>query len=99
MRILAHLIDSLFKYPALGLILLYRYTLSYFFGRTCRHEPSCSLYTYEAIKSFGFWRGGWVGAARLSRCRPNGTNGYDPVPELLPEKAVWYKPWLYGKWK
>ena len=35
-------VDLPFKFLAIGLILLYRYTLSAFAGRTCRHMPTCS---------------------------------------------------------
>jgi putative membrane protein insertion efficiency factor len=87
--------------PALvarGLILTYRYTLSSVAGRTCRHLPTCSEYMDMAIARFGLWRGGWMGLARLTRCRPGGTHGFDPVPERLPEGGYWYLPWRYGRW-
>ncbi len=87
--------------PALlarGMIKLYRYTLSSVAGRTCRHLPTCSEYADIAIGRFGLWRGGWMAFARLSRCRPLGTHGFDPVPEILPQDARWYRPWRYGSW-
>jgi putative membrane protein insertion efficiency factor len=87
--------------PALlarAMILLYRYTLSSIAGRTCRHLPTCSEYADIAIARFGLWRGGWIAVARFWRCRPLGTHGFDPVPEMLPENARWYRPWRYGRW-
>jgi hypothetical protein len=87
--------------PALlarGLILIYRYSLSSLVGRTCRHLPTCSEYADIAIGRFGLWRGGWMAAARFWRCRPLGTSGFDPVPEILPADARWYRPWRYGFW-
>ncbi len=81
------------------MIRLYRYTLSSLVGRTCRHLPTCSEFTEEAIARHGFWAGGWMGLARFSRCRPLGTDGFDPVPEIPPGGAVWYAPWRYGRWK
>ena len=87
--------------PALlarGLIKLYRYTLSSLVGRTCRHLPTCSEYADIAIGRFGLWRGGWMALARFARCRPRGTHGFDPVPEILPGNARWYRPWRYGTW-
>ena len=87
--------------PALtarGLIRLYRYTLSSFFGRTCRHLPTCSEYADEAIARHGLWAGGWMALARFWRCRPFGTSGFDPAPADLPESACWYAPWRYGRW-
>ncbi len=65
------------------LIRAYQLSLSAFIGRHCRHEPSCSAYTDEAIQRHGLWAGGWLGAARLCRCHPWGTFGYDPVPDKI----------------
>jgi putative membrane protein insertion efficiency factor len=96
---LVRIIDFPFRWTAIGLIQLYRYTLSAFMGRNCRHLPTCSEYTMDAMRRFGFWPGGWMGAARLWRCRPGGTHGYDPVPEALPQGAHWWAPQTYGRWK
>lgn len=93
------IIDFPFKLIAVGLIQLYRYTLSSIAGRTCRHLPTCSEYTRDAIWRFGFWPGGWMGLSRIMRCGPGGTHGYDPVPKELPKGAKWYLPWRYGFWR
>ena len=47
----------------------------------CRFFPSCSEYAHEAVTIHGPWQGGWLTLRRLSRCRPFGPSGYDPVPE------------------
>lgn len=52
----------------------------------CRFFPSCSEYGLEAIEVHGAWRGGWLTARRLLRCRPFGPSGFDPVP--LPRDVV-----------
>ncbi|WP_421951770.1 membrane protein insertion efficiency factor YidD [Pelagibacterium sp.] len=91
-------IDWPFKWAAYLLIQAYRYTLSSVTGRTCRHAPTCSEFTRDAILRHGFWPGGWMGAGRIWRCRPGGTHGYDPVPAALPDRARWYVPWRYGRW-
>jgi hypothetical protein len=65
---------------ALGLLRLYRATLSPVFRGSCRHLPSCSDYAREAIERHGAARGLWLALRRLSRCHPLGTSGYDPVP-------------------
>jgi putative membrane protein insertion efficiency factor len=77
----------------------YQLTLSGLVGRQCRHLPSCSEYTDEAIQRYGLWAGGWMGAARICRCGPFGTSGLDLVPDALPPGAGWYKPWTYGRWR
>jgi uncharacterized protein len=77
----------------------YQLTLSGLVGRQCRHLPSCSDYTDEAIQRHGLWAGGWMGVARICRCGPFGTAGLDLVPEALPAPARWYKPWAYGRWR
>ena len=47
----------------------------------CRFFPSCSEYSHEAISTHGVGRGIWLTVRRLSRCRPFGPSGFDPVPE------------------
>jgi hypothetical protein len=47
----------------------------------CRFFPSCSEYSHEAISTHGVGRGLWLTVRRLSRCRPFGPSGFDPVPE------------------
>ena len=58
----------------------YQIVISPYLRGVCRHTPSCSNYTYEAISRHGVAKGAWLGVRRLSRCRPMGTIGYDPVP-------------------
>lgn len=65
---------------ALGAIRLYQMSVSPYLRGYCRHTPTCSNYTYEAINRHGVTRGTWLGLRRLSRCRPMGTRGHDPVP-------------------
>jgi putative membrane protein insertion efficiency factor len=79
-------------------IRIYQLTFSAMAGRQCRHLPTCSDYTDEAIGRHGFWAGGWMGLARICRCHPWGTAGYDPITSDLPPKARWYLPWRYGAW-
>ncbi len=65
---------------ALGAVRLYQMAISPYLPGTCRHTPTCSQFAYEAIDRYGVIRGFWLGLKRLSRCRPLGTSGYDPVP-------------------
>ncbi|KQP87299.1 MULTISPECIES: membrane protein insertion efficiency factor YidD [unclassified Methylobacterium] len=82
-----------------GAIRAYQLTLSSLIGRQCRHWPSCSTYTDEAIQRHGLWAGGWIGFARICRCGPLGTHGIDLVPESLPARATGLTPWRYGRWR
>ena len=81
-----------------ALIIFYRYTILALIGPRCRHLPSCSEYSEEAIMRFGFWAGGWMTLARIVRCNPLGTHGLDFVPDELPKGAHWWAPWRYGRW-
>jgi putative membrane protein insertion efficiency factor len=81
------------------LIAVYRHTLSPLIGPRCRHLPSCSEYADEAVARFGLWVGSWMALARILRCHPLGTHGLDFVPASLPERARWYTPWRYGRWR
>lgn len=65
---------------ALAAIKLYKILVSPLFAGACRFHPSCSTYTAEAIQLYGVVRGAWYGVCRLSRCRPFGGSGFDPVP-------------------
>jgi len=82
----------------LGLIGIYRLTLSPLIGGQCRYLPTCSCYAEDAIRAHGAWRGGWMTLARLQRCRPLGGSGWDPAPAQA-ARAPWWAPWRYGDWR
>ena len=64
----------------LGLIRLYRMTLSGWLGGQCRFYPSCSHYAEDAILTHGAVKGSALSAWRVLRCNPFGRGGIDPVP-------------------
>lgn len=63
-----------------GLIKLYQWCLSPFFGTSCRFNPSCSNYAIEAINQYGAIKGGYLAILRIGRCHPWCEGGHDPVP-------------------
>jgi putative membrane protein insertion efficiency factor len=63
----------------IGLIQIYRRFLSPMLPPTCRYEPSCSLYTVQAIEKYGAPRGLFMGILRVLRCHPFARGGFDPV--------------------
>lgn len=66
---------------AVGLIRCYRYVVSPVLGPRCRYLPTCSDYAEEAMHRHGVLKGGCLAAARVARCHPWGSSGYDPVPD------------------
>lgn len=79
------------KYIFLGIIKLYRLTLSKITPPCCRFYPTCSTYGLIAIRRFGAVKGGYLTLWRILRCHPFGKFGFDPVPEKFsfrPEKRT-----------
>ena len=68
-------------YIAILFIYVYRIVISPQLAGCCRFYPSCSEYGLIAFKRFGFIKGCYLTIKRISRCRPGGAYGYDPVPE------------------
>jgi putative membrane protein insertion efficiency factor len=64
----------------LGLIRLYRVTLSGWLGGQCRFYPTCSRYAEDAIRLHGAVRGMLMAAWRIARCGPFTRGGVDRVP-------------------
>jgi len=70
---------------ALFALRFYKAYLSMLFAGSCRFEPTCSQYSYEAMERFGVAGGAWLTLKRLARCQPLSRRfGYDPVPENWP---------------
>ena len=66
--------------PLLALIWVYRLFISPLLGAQCRHLPTCSEYTQDALRLHGPLRGGYYAVKRMARCHPWATPAFDPVP-------------------
>ena len=73
------IIVSIASFP----IHFYQNAISPFTPASCRHIPTCSEYSLQALKKHGLVKGGAIAANRIGRCHPWGTQGWDPVPEII----------------
>jgi putative membrane protein insertion efficiency factor len=62
----------------IALVAVYKVCLSPLLGRTCRFEPTCSVYFQQAVEKYGAFRGSLRGLARICRCHPWHPGGHDP---------------------
>ncbi len=74
-------------YWLMNAIRLYQRTLSPLIGQSCRFDPTCSHYAYDAIRVHGAARGSWLAIKRVGRCNPWGGLGHDPVPGVASPTA------------
>jgi uncharacterized protein len=64
----------------------YQVSISPLLPNSCRHHPTCSQYTIEALKVHGLLKGTMLSVWRILRCNPWGTSGFDPVPPKSQKK-------------
>ena len=74
------LVGAPFRLALIGVIRLYRVTLSGWLGGQCRFFPTCSHYAEEAIRARGAAAGSAFAVWRILRCNPFGAGGLDPAP-------------------
>ena len=72
----------------IGLVKAYRLLLSPSLGSACRFEPSCSVYSLQALQQHGAAGGSYLTLHRLARCHPWCDGGIDPVPATLFTRLV-----------
>jgi uncharacterized protein len=65
-------------------------------GPCCRFTPTCSLYTRQAVRRFGWIVGSRLSLLRVARCLPGGGFGFDPVPDRTREREKRSQKWPQG---
>ena len=69
------------------LIKCYKYLISPLLGHSCRYLPTCSEYSIDALKEFGFFKGLYISIKRILSCHPikflGGSEGFDPVKKEI----------------
>ncbi|MEN8927545.1 MAG: membrane protein insertion efficiency factor YidD [Flavobacteriales bacterium] len=72
--------SRILSYILIFFVRIYQYAISPILPSACRYSPSCSVYTVDAIRKHGPFRGTWLGVKRIASCNPWGGHGHDPVP-------------------
>ena len=78
---------KIFTYILIKLIKIYKFLISPLFGQSCRYLPTCSEYSIEALRTYGFFKGLFLSLRRILSCHPikflGGGEGYDPVNKKM----------------
>lgn len=69
------------KHISIALIKFYQKAISPIKPPSCRFYPTCSQYSLESFKRFGFFKGLFLSVIRISKCHPFHKGGIDLVPE------------------
>jgi putative membrane protein insertion efficiency factor len=80
------IIQYILGLPLLVLIYFYKLVISPLTPASCRHYPTCSEYSVQAIRMHGPLRGSWMAIKRIASCHPWGSSGIDPVPRIIVKK-------------
>lgn len=74
---------NIFTNILIHLIKGYKFLISPLLGNSCRYLPTCSEYSMEALKTYGFFKGLYLSLKRILSCHPikflGGGDGFDPV--------------------
>ena len=81
---------NFFTLILIKLIKCYKYLISPILGNSCRYLPTCSEYSIDALKEFGFFKGLFISIKRILSCHPikflGGGEGFDPVKKEMKVK-------------
>ena len=68
----------------------YKLLISPLLGHSCRYLPTCSDYSIEALRQYGFLKGSYISLKRILSCHPikflGGGEGFDPVKKNMSKK-------------
>ena len=74
---------NIFTYALIKLIKSYKFLISPLLGNSCRYLPTCSEYSVDALKTYGFCKGLLISLKRILSCHPikflGGGEGFDPI--------------------
>ncbi len=77
---------NILTYISIKLIKCYKFLISPMLGQSCRYLPTCSEYSIEALKTYGFFKGVFLSIKRILSCHPWGRGGFDPVKKEVKVK-------------
>ena len=77
---------NILTYLLIKFIKFYKFLISPFLGQSCRYFPTCSDYSIEALKTYGFFKGLILSIRRILSCHPWGQGGFDPVKKEIKVK-------------
>jgi len=77
---------NILTYLLIKLIKFYKFLISPILGDSCRYFPSCSEYSIEAFKTYGFFKGLFLSFKRILSCHPWANGGFDPVKKEMKVK-------------
>ena len=77
---------SIFTNILIKFIKIYKYLISPLVGPSCRYLPTCSEYSIEALRTYGFSKGLMLSFKRVLSCHPWGDSGFDPVKKKMKVK-------------
>ena len=74
---------NIFTYLLIKAIKIYKFFISPLLGNSCRYLPTCSEYSIDALKTYGFFKGIFLSIKRILSCHPWGSGGFDPVKKEM----------------
>ncbi len=77
---------NILTYILIKLIQCYKFLISPLLGNSCKYFPTCSEYSIEALKTFGFLKGIFLSFKRILSCHPWSKGGIDPIKKEMKVK-------------